>query len=35
MKGYLCLFLLLVGAALFAQSNATPEEAAVLRIQQQ
>jgi Domain of unknown function (DUF4440) len=35
MKGYLCLFLLLVGAALFAQSNATPEETAVLRVQQQ
>jgi hypothetical protein len=35
MKGYVCLFLLLVGTALFAQSNATPEEAAVLRVQQQ
>ena len=35
MKGYFCLFLLLVGTALFAQSNATPEEAAVLRVQQQ
>ena len=31
MKGYVCLFLLLVGTALFAQSNATPEEAAVLQ----
>src|SRR5881394_81174 len=35
MKGYVCLFLLLVGTALLAQSNATPEEAAVLRVQQQ
>ena len=35
MKGYVCLFLLLVSTALFAQSNATPEEAAVLRVQQQ
>ena len=35
MKGYVCLFFLLVGAALLAQSNATPEEAAVLRVQQQ
>jgi hypothetical protein len=35
MKGYVCLVLLLVGTALFAQSNATPEEAAVLRVQQQ
>jgi ketosteroid isomerase-like protein len=35
MKGYVCLFLLLVGTPLFAQSNATPEEAAVLRVQQQ
>ena len=34
MKGYVCLFLLLVGTALFAQSD-TPEEAAVLRVQQQ
>ena len=34
MKGYVCLFLLLVGPALFAQSD-TPEEAAVLRLQQQ
>ena len=35
MKGHVCLFLLLIGTALFAQSNATPEEATVLRIQQQ
>ena len=35
MKGYVCLFLLLVGTALFAQSNPTPEESAVLRVQQQ
>jgi hypothetical protein len=35
MKGYVCLFFLLIGTALFAQSNATPEETAVLRIQQQ
>jgi Domain of unknown function (DUF4440) len=35
MKAYVCLFFLLVGAALLAQSNATPEEAAVLRVQQQ
>src|SRR6202035_2237873 len=34
MKGYVCLFLLFVGTALFAQSNATPEEVAVLRVQQ-
>jgi hypothetical protein len=35
MKGYVCLFLLLAGTALFAQSNATPEEAAVLQVQRQ
>ena len=35
MKGYVCLLLLLVGTALSAESNATPEEAAVLRVQQQ
>jgi hypothetical protein len=35
MKRYVCLFVLLIGTALFAQSNATPEEAAVLRRQQQ
>ena len=34
MKGYVCLFLLLVGTTLFAQSD-TPEEAVVLRVQQQ
>jgi len=35
MKGYVCLFLLLVSPALFAQSNPTSEETAVLRVQQQ
>jgi hypothetical protein len=35
MKGYVCLLILLVGTALFAESKATPEEAAVLRVQQQ
>ena len=35
MKGYVCMFFLLIGTALFAQSNATPEETVVLRIQQQ
>jgi uncharacterized protein DUF4440 len=35
MKGYVCLFLLLVGTALLAESNGTPGEAAVLRVQQQ
>jgi hypothetical protein len=35
MKGYICLFLLLVSPALFAQSNPTSEETAVLRVQQQ
>jgi len=35
MKGYVCLFLLLVSTVLFAQSNATPDEDAVLRVQQQ
>lgn len=34
MKGYVCLFLLLVGTA-FAQSNGSPDEAAVLGIQRQ
>ena len=34
MKGYVCLFLLLVGTALFAQPKTTPEESAVLRVQQ-
>jgi hypothetical protein len=35
MKGYVCLFLLLVGTAVFAQSNGSPEEAAVLSVQRQ
>src|SRR5689334_17177085 len=35
MKGYVCLFLLLVGTAAFAQSNGSGEEAAVLSIQRQ
>jgi hypothetical protein len=35
MKGYVCLFLLLAGTLVFAQSNATPEETAVLGVQQQ
>jgi hypothetical protein len=35
MKGYVCLFLLLVGTAVLAQSNAAPEETAVLQVQQQ
>lgn len=35
MKGYVCLFLLLVGMAVFAQSNRSPDEAAVLSVQQQ
>src|SRR5258708_7409529 len=35
MKSYVCLFFLLVGLPLFAQSNPTPEEAAVLQVQQQ
>jgi len=35
MKAYVCLFLLLVGTALLAESNGTPGEAAVLRVQQQ
>jgi len=34
MKGYLCLFFLLVGTAVFAQSNGSPDEAAVLSVQQ-
>lgn len=34
MKGYVCLFLLLVGTAAFAQSK-SPDEAAVLSLQQQ
>jgi hypothetical protein len=35
MKGYVCLFLLLVVTPLIAQSNATPEEATVLGVQRQ
>lgn len=35
MKGYLCLILFLASTALFAQSNTTPEETAVLGVQQQ
>ena len=34
MKGYVCLFLLLIGMAAFAQSK-SPDEAAVLSLQQQ
>ena len=33
MKGYVCLFLLLAGTV-FAQSSGTPDEAAVLKVQQ-
>jgi hypothetical protein len=35
MKGYVCLFLLLVATAAFAQSNDSPDEAAVLSAQRQ
>lgn len=35
MKGYVCLFLLLVATTVFAQSDASPDEAAVLGVQQQ
>lgn len=35
MKGYVCLFLLLVATALSAQSNVSPDETAVLSIQRQ
>jgi hypothetical protein len=35
MKGSICLFLLLVGTALFAQPKNTPEESAVLKVQRQ
>lgn len=35
MKGYVYLFLVLVGTSGFAQSNGSPDEAAVLSIQQQ
>src|SRR5271168_1028017 len=34
MKVYVCLFLLLVGTTLFAQSKTAPEESAVLSVQQ-
>jgi hypothetical protein len=35
MKGYVCLFLLLVGTTVFAQSNGSQDEAAVLGVQRQ
>ena len=35
MKGYVCLFFLLVGTAVFAQSNGSPDEAAILSVQRQ
>ena len=35
MKGYVCLFLVLIATAVFAQPNGSPDEAAVLRVQQQ
>jgi hypothetical protein len=35
MKPYVCLILLLVSAALFAQPNPTPEESSVLQLQRQ
>src|SRR5215475_11125147 len=35
MKGYVCLFLALVATAVFAQSNSSPDETAVLSVQQQ
>lgn len=35
MKGYVCLFLLLIGTVAFAQSNGSPDEAAVLSVQRQ
>ena len=35
MKGYVCLFLLLIAPALFAQSDGSPDEAAVLSLQRQ
>jgi Domain of unknown function (DUF4440) len=34
MKGYVCLFLVLVGTVVLAQSNGSPDEAAVLSVQQ-
>ena len=35
MKGYVCLFLLLIGTAVFAQSNESTDEAAVISAQRQ
>ena len=35
MKGYVCLFLLLAWTAVFAQSNGSPDQAAVLSVQRQ
>jgi len=35
MRGYVCLFLLLVGTAVLAQSNGSSDEAAVLSVEQQ
>ncbi len=35
MKGYVCLFFLLIGVTAFAQSNGSPDEVAVLSIQRQ
>ena len=35
MKGYVCLFFLFVGAGVLAQSNGSPDEAAVLSLQRQ
>jgi hypothetical protein len=35
MKGYVCLFFLLIGTAVFSQSNGSPDEAAVLSVQRQ
>ena len=35
MKGYVCLFLLLAVTGIFAQSNGSPDEAAVLSVQRQ
>lgn len=35
MKGYVCLFLVFIATAVFAQSNGSPDEAAVLGVQRQ
>src|SRR5262252_2824079 len=35
MKGYVCLFLLLAGTAVFAQSNGSSDEATILSVQRQ